>query len=88
MIDFNNFCFQLIFDNYTGIGYSDTSPAASHSTKMPENASLDVPSCPNAMKEDVADLRQQLQSMKMQIMTVLEQAQKSSDRERTALCQA
>jgi hypothetical protein len=36
----------------------------------------------------VADLQQQLQSMKKQTVTVLEQSRKSSDREQTALRQA
>jgi hypothetical protein len=36
----------------------------------------------------MADLRQQLQSMKKQTMTALEQARKSSDREQSALRQA
>jgi hypothetical protein len=80
--------FQLIFENYTGIGCSDTSPAASHSAKIPENASLDVSSCPDLMNKDMADLRQQLQSMKKQTMTALEQARKSADREQSALRQA
>jgi hypothetical protein len=58
MIDVVNFfAFQLIFDNYTGAGHSSTSPAASHSTKIPENASFDVSSCPNSTKKKVADLR-------------------------------
>jgi hypothetical protein len=40
------------------------------------------------MKKEVADLRQQLQSMKKQTMTALEQARKSSDHEQIALRQA
>ena len=40
------------------------------------------------MNKDMADLRQQLQSMKKQTMTALEQARKSSDREQSALRQA
>jgi hypothetical protein len=78
----------LIFDNYTGAGYSDTSPAASHSTKIPKSASLGISSCPDSIKKELADLRQQLQSMKKQTMTALEQSRKSSDREQMALRQA
>jgi hypothetical protein len=37
------------------------------------------------MKTEMEDLRQQLQSMKKQTMTALEQARKSSDREQAAL---
>jgi hypothetical protein len=40
------------------------------------------------MNKDMADLRQQLQSMKKQTMTALEQARKSADREQSALRQA
>jgi uncharacterized membrane protein len=82
------FAFQLIFDNYTGDGYSDTSPAASHSTKIPESASLDVSPCPHPIKKEVADLRQQLQSMNKKTMTASEQGRKSSKEEQTALRQA
>jgi hypothetical protein len=42
--------------------------------KVPESASLDVSSCPDSMQKEVADLRQQLQLMKKQTMTALEQA--------------
>jgi hypothetical protein len=82
------FAFQLIFDNYTGAGYSDTSPAASHSMKIPESASLDVSSCPASTQKELAELRQQLQLMKKQTMIALEQSRKSSDREQAALRQA
>jgi tRNA U34 5-carboxymethylaminomethyl modifying GTPase MnmE/TrmE len=56
--------------------------------KMPESTSLDVSSCPDSMKKEVEDLRQQLQSMKKQTMAALEQVRKSSDREHDALRQA
>nr|XP_051190418.1 uncharacterized protein LOC127303752 [Lolium perenne] len=79
---------ELIFYNYTGAGYSDTSPAASHSTKVPGSASLDSSSCTGSIEKEVADLRRKLQSMKKQTMTALEQSRKSSDREQTALRQA
>jgi pyruvate formate-lyase activating enzyme-like uncharacterized protein len=55
---------------------------------VPESASLDVSSCPGSIKNEMADLRQQLQSMKKQTMNVMEQAQKYSDREQLALRQA
>jgi regulator of replication initiation timing len=41
-----------------------------------------------AFDQEIADLRQQLQSMKKQIVTVLEQSRKSSDWEQAALRQA
>jgi hypothetical protein len=75
------FAFHLIFGNYTKAGYSDASPAASQSVKIPENTYLDVSSCPDSVKREMDDLRQQLQSMKKQTMTALEPTRKSSDRE-------
>ena len=56
--------------------------------KILENTSLNASSCPNSMKTEMEDLRQQLQSMKKQTMTALEQARKSSDREQAALLRA
>ena len=55
---------------------------------MPGGASLDISSCPSSIEQEIADLQQQLQSMKKQTVTVLEQSRKSSDREQTALRQA
>jgi hypothetical protein len=49
---------------------------------------LDVSSCPGSIDQEIADPRQQLQSMKKQTVTVLEQSRKSSDREQAALRQA
>ena len=56
--------------------------------KVPGGASLDISLCPGSIEQEIADLRQQLQSMKKQTVTVLEQSRKSSDREQTALRQA
>ena len=80
--------FQLIFDNYTGAGPSDVSPATSHSARVLGDASLDVSSCPESINQEIADLRQQLQSMKQQTVIVLAQSRKSSEREQAALRQA
>ena len=40
------------------------------------------------MKREMEEMRQQLQLLKKQTMTALDQARKSSDREQTALLQA
>jgi hypothetical protein len=55
---------------------------------VPSGASLDISLCPGSTEQEVADLQQQLQSMKTQTVTVLEQSRKSSDREQEALRQA
>jgi hypothetical protein len=55
---------------------------------VPGDASLDVSLCPNSINQEIADLRQQLQLMKKQTVTVLDQSRKSSDREHAALHQA
>jgi hypothetical protein len=75
------FAFQLIFYNYIAAGCFDMSPVASQSVNIPGNNSLDASSCPDSIKKDIEDLRQQLQSMKKQTITTLEQTRKSSDRE-------
>jgi hypothetical protein len=55
---------------------------------VPGGASLDISSCPDSIERELADLRHQLESMKKQTLTVLEQSRKSSDREQAALRQA
>jgi hypothetical protein len=81
--------FQFIFDNYTeAAGLSNASPATSHSARAAGDVSLDDSSCVNSMHQELADLRQQLQAMKKQAVTVMDQSRKSSDRERAALRQA
>ncbi|KAM0839812.1 hypothetical protein ACQ4PT_060052 [Festuca glaucescens] len=77
-----------VFDNYTETGCFDASPAAPQPAKIPENISSDASSVPDSMKREMEELRQQLQLLKKQTMTALEQARKSSDREQTALLQA
>ena len=82
------FIFQLVSDNYTETGCSDASPAVPQPTKIPENVSSDASSVPDSMKREMEELQQQLQLLKKQTMTALDQARKSSDREQTALLQA
>lgn len=49
---------------------------------------LNDSSCAGSILEEVADLRQQMQAMKKQAVTVMDQSRKSSDREQDALRQA
>jgi hypothetical protein len=78
----------LIFDNYTAVGSSNTSPATSHFARVRVDVSLEVSSGSDLVSHEIAELRQQLQSMKRQTVIVMEQSRKSSDRERTSLQQA
>jgi hypothetical protein len=88
MIDVDISFFQLVFDNYTeAAGPSDTSPAASHSKRTLDDVFLDDSSCADSLQE-LAELQQQLQSMKRQAMVVMDQSRKSSNREQAALQQA
>jgi hypothetical protein len=74
--------FQLIFYNYPGAaGPSNASPAISHSTRAPGGVSLDDSSYADSIHREMADLRQQLQAMKKQAVTVMDQSCKSSDHE-------
>jgi hypothetical protein len=82
------FTFQLVFYNYTETGCSDVSPAASQPAKISKNISSDASSIPDSTKREMEELRQQLQLLKKQTMTALDQAWKSSDHEKIALLQA
>jgi hypothetical protein len=74
----------LIFDNYTAVGLSNTSPATSHSAR----AHVDVSLGPDSITQEMAELQRQLQSMKKKTVIFMEQSHKSLDRERSALQQA
>jgi uncharacterized protein (UPF0147 family) len=81
--------FQLIFDSYTeAAGPSDASPAASRSTRTPADVFLDDSSCADSIQQELTELRQQLQAMKKQAITIMDQSRKSSKHEKTALRQA
>jgi hypothetical protein len=81
--------FQFICDNYTkAAGPSNTSPTVSHSARAAGDVFLDDSSCVSSMHQELADLRQQLQAMKKQAITIMDQSHKSSDRERAAIRQA
>ena len=79
--------FQLFFDDYAETGCLDPSRDAPRS-KTSEAANSDAPVVPDSIKMEIEDLRQQLQLLKKQAMTALDQARKSSEREQTALIQA
>jgi F0F1-type ATP synthase membrane subunit b/b' len=49
---------------------------------------LDDPSCADSIQQELAELRQQLQAMKKQAITIMDQSRKSSEREKIALRQA
>jgi uncharacterized protein involved in exopolysaccharide biosynthesis len=55
---------------------------------MPADVFLDDSSCADSTQPKLAELRRQLQAMKKQAITIMDQSRKSSDRERTALRQA
>jgi hypothetical protein len=89
MIDVDISFFQLIFYNYTeAAGPSAASPTASRSTRTPADIFLDNSSCADSVQQELAELRQQLQPMKKQVVTVMDQSRKSSEREKAALRQA
>ncbi|KAK1694476.1 hypothetical protein QYE76_011173 [Lolium multiflorum] len=80
---------ELVFDNHTEAAEpSNASPAASHSARAPAGVLLDDSSCADSIHQELADLRQQLQAMKKQVVIVMGQSRKSSDREQAALQQA
>jgi hypothetical protein len=81
--------FQFIFDNYSeAVGPSPASPAASRSTQILADVFLDDSSCADSVHQELTKLRQQLQAMKKQAITIMDQSRKSSEREKTALRQA
>jgi hypothetical protein len=88
MINVDISLFQLVFDNYTAAaGPSDTSPATSYSRRTPVGDFVDDSSCADPFQE-LAELRQQLQAMKKQAITIMDQSCKSFEREKAALQQA
>jgi hypothetical protein len=89
MIDVDISFFHFVFDNYyEGGGPSFASPVASHSKRIPGDVFLDDSSCADSIQQELAELRQQLQAMKKQAITVMDQSRKSSEREKMALHQA
>ena len=89
MIDVAISFFQMIFDNYTeAAGPSNASPATSHSARAPAGVFLDDSSCADSIQQELTELRHQLQDMKKQAITVMDQSRKSFEREKTALRQA
>jgi hypothetical protein len=79
----------LIFDNYSANPQpADIFPASSFSKKILVADDLVEGSSSKHSPQDLQELRQQLQSMKKQTLMMMDQSQKSSEREKIALQQA
>jgi hypothetical protein len=85
MIDVDISFFQFVFDNYSETAGPSSAPAASPAKRMPGDVSLDDSSCTDSLQQELTELRQQLQAMKKQTITVMDQSRKSSEHEKTAL---
>ena len=78
----------MVFDNYTTAAKpSDASPATSYSRGVPADDFAVDSSCA-IRSQELSELRQQLQSMKKQVVVIMEQSRKSSEREKIARQQA
>ena len=65
MIDVDIFFFQFVFDNYSeAAGPSSASSAASRSQQIPGDVLLDDSSYADSIQQELAELQQQLQTMK------------------------
>jgi hypothetical protein len=81
--------FQFVFDNYSVVdGPLSACPAPSRSQQTPGDILPDDSSGADSAQQEMAELRQQLQAMKKQAITIMDQSRKSSDREKIALRQA
>lgn len=79
----------MIFDNYSANPHPvDTFPTSSFSKKTPVDDNLIEGSSSKHSSQDLQELRQQLQSMKKQMLVLMEQSRRSSEREKFALQQA
>jgi hypothetical protein len=89
MIDVDISFFQFVFDSYSEAGGpSSASPVVSHSKRIPGDVFLDDSSCADSIQQELNELRLQLQAMKKQAITIMDQSRKSSEREKNALQQA
>lgn len=89
IIDTKTFFCQLIFDNYSANPHpADTSPASSFLKKTLVDDSLIEGSSSKHLSQDLQELRQQLQSMKKQMLVLMAQSRRSSEREKIACQQA
>jgi hypothetical protein len=85
----SHFYFQLVFDNYTSTPRpSDAFPSSSCLKRTPVADELNEDSSSKGSAQDLEELRQQLQSMKKQVLMTMEQSRKSLEREKIALQQA
>jgi hypothetical protein len=79
--------FQLFFDDYAETGRPDTFGDVSMPTETSETGASYVPAVSHPMEIEMKEVRHQLQLLKKQTMTALDQAKKSAEREQTALLQ-
>jgi multidrug efflux pump subunit AcrA (membrane-fusion protein) len=80
--------FQLFFDDYAETGRPDTFCDAPMPTETSATAASNVPVGSHSIETEMEELRQQVQLLKKQTVTALDQAKKSFDREQSALLQA
>ena len=79
----------MVFDNYTSTPHpADAFPTTSYSKKAPVDDEFAEDSSSRGSTQYLAELRQQLQSMKKQALIIMEQSRKSSEKEKIALQQA
>jgi E3 ubiquitin-protein ligase DOA10 len=79
----------LVFDNYTSTPRpSDDFPSSSCLKKTSVADEFNEDSSNKGSAQDLEELRQQLQSMKKQVLMTMEQSRKSLEREKIALQQA
>jgi hypothetical protein len=71
--------FKFVFDNYSVAGGpSSACPAPSRSQQTPGDIFPDDSSGADSAQQKMAELRQQLQAMKKQAITIMDQSRKSS----------
>jgi hypothetical protein len=80
VIDVERFTlFPVIFEDYAETGCLDTSRDAARPAETCEAANSTAPVVPDLKKREMEDLRQQLQLLKKQAVTALDQGRKSSE---------
>jgi multidrug efflux pump subunit AcrA (membrane-fusion protein) len=79
--------FQLFFDDYAETGRPDNFHAVSKPTETSTTAASNAPVASHSIKTEMEELRQQVQLLKKQTVTALDQAKKSFEREQAAILQ-
>jgi hypothetical protein len=80
--------FHLLFYDYAETRCLDTSHDAPRPTETSEAANSNAPMVPDSIEMEMEDLWQKLRLLKKQVVTAMDQAKKSSEREQAALLQA